>query len=107
MIFYLVPTQQNLPWYRFATTLSNVQYTLRLRFNTRSQRWIMDIADAANTDILTGLPVLLGRDVNGQYVLAALPPGKFFATDDTGQAEQPTLQSFGLSHSLFYADPTA
>lgn len=107
MIFLAVPTQQNLPWYRFTITLSNVQYTLRLRYNNRSTRWILDIADAANNNIIVGMPILLGLNVNGQYVVAALPPGAFFATDDTGAGEQPSLQSFGLTHTLFYADPTA
>lgn len=105
MTFFNIPTQQNLPWYRFTATLSGSQYTLRMRFNSRSSRWILDIADAANNDIINGMPILINRDVNGQYVQAALPPGIIFATDDTGQEQQPTLQSFGLTHSLIYGDP--
>lgn len=106
MTFFTVETQQNLPWYSFTTPLSGVQFTLRLRFNNRSSRWILDIADASDNDIIVGLPVLVSRDISGQYVTVGVPDGIFFCLDNAGTGEQPTLNSFGLTHSLIYEDPT-
>lgn len=106
MSFFQVQTQQNLPWYSFTSPLSGVQYTLRLRFNSRSNRWILDIADAADNNIIVGLPILVLRDVNGQYVNPGVPPGTFFCINNVGDGSQPTLNSFGLTHSLLYQDPT-
>jgi hypothetical protein len=101
-----VPTQQNLPWYITRISLSGTVYTLRFRYNSRMQRWILDIADASNNDLINGLPILINQNVNGQYVITGLPPGFFFAIDTTQQDMQPTLNSFGTINSLFYSDPT-
>ena len=66
----------------------------------------MDIADASNNDILVGIPLLIERDLTGQYVVSGLPPGVLFAVDETNQDGQPTRFSFGLESTLVYSDPT-
>jgi hypothetical protein len=103
-----IPVGNDLPWYYFAIGLAGVQYTLRFRFNTRMSRWVMDIADAENNDLLTSLPLLIGRNLAGQYSsIPNLPAGTFFVVDETGQNSQPTRYSFGTTHTLYYLDPTA
>jgi hypothetical protein len=82
--------------------MSDVIFTIRMRYNTRMQRWILDIADPANATILAGLPLLVERNVAGQYVMAGLPDGTIFVSDNTNQDEQATRDSFGLTHSLLY-----
>lgn len=104
--FLQVPARNDVPWYKFTVTLSGQVYTLRFRYNTRMQRWIMDVADSANNDVLNGVPVLIERDLAGQYVFVGLPSGTFFALDLTGQGDQPTRYSFGVAAALIYRDPT-
>lgn len=106
MSFFTLQASNQLPWYKFTNTLSGIVYTLRFRFNTRMSRWLLDIADAADNDILVGIPVLIQRDLSGQYVIEGLPPGVLFAVDDTNQDTQATRLSFGLDHSFIYSDPT-
>lgn len=65
----------------------------------------MDVADPSNNDILNGIPLLIGRDLIGQYVIEGLPFGIMFCTDDTNQDSQPIRFSFGIDHSLGYGDP--
>lgn len=101
-----IPATNDVPWYNFKVTLSGTLYTLRFRFNTRMNRWILDLADAQNNDILNSLPMLINRNMNGRFVTPDLPPGFLFCTDDTNQGTQPTRYSFGKDHSLFYFDPT-
>jgi hypothetical protein len=105
MNFLLIPARNDFPWYRFKITLSGVVYTLRFRYNLRMDRWILDIADPSNNPILIGLPVLLERDMTGQYVMAAIPPGTLFISDDTNKGSQPGRYAFGNTHTFFYADP--
>lgn len=100
--FATLPARNDLPSYRFKITLSGAVYTLRFRFNTRMNRWIMDIADPSNNDILDGLPLLILRNIAGQYVITGLPPGVFFCVDNTGKDLQPVRASFGLGSSLYY-----
>ncbi len=105
-LFLSVPARNDLPWYKFKITLSGVIYTLHFRFNTRMQRWMMDINDPSDNPILLGIPCLILRDMIGQYRTLAIPVGTFFCTDDTNQDTQPTLLSFGTDHTLWYEDPT-
>jgi hypothetical protein len=105
MKYLTVPTQINLPRYRFRIALSGVIFTMRLNYNSRMERFSLDVADAQGTDLVVGLPVLISRDLTGQYVITGLPSGNFFATDDSNTDSQPTIDSFQIDHTLFYADP--
>jgi len=102
----ILPLGNDLPWYTFSISLTGVQYTIRMRYNTRAQRWIMDIADGQNNDIIDSIPLLIGRNLVGRFNSDSLPGGEFFVTDDTGAGNQPTQYSFATTHSLWYYDPT-
>lgn len=102
--FYTLPARNDLPWYKFKVSLSGSIYTLRFRFNVRMQRWILDIADNADNDLLSGLPLITMRNINGQYVIEGLPNGMLFISDDTDKGEQPTRNSFGKDKTLWFED---
>lgn len=104
MSLAIMPARNDLPWYRFKITLEGVIYTLRFNYNTRMARWMMDICDASNNALVLGLPVLLERNIAGQYAFTGLPENVFFSTDDTNQGNQPTRLSFGTTHTLWYGD---
>lgn len=105
-MLFQIPARNDLPSYRFRITLSGVIFTLVFQYNGRMDRWIVDINDASNNQILAGIPVLINRNLNGQYTTLAIPEGIMFAVDDTGQNEQPTLYSFGIDKTFYYEDPT-
>lgn len=105
MKYLVVPTQVDLPRYQFRVVLSGTVFTLRLKYNTRMERWMLDIADASGVDLVVGLPVLVSRNISGNYVITGLPSGFFFASDDTGAGENPTLDSFQSDKTFFYGDP--
>jgi len=99
-----IPARNDLPWYKFKITFEGTVYTLRFIFNTRMNRWILDIADSGDNDIICGLPILIERDIAGQYVIVGLPPGILFSRDNQTRVEQPSRYSFGMTHSLLYED---
>ena len=66
---------------------------------------MLDVADPTNADILNSVPLLILRDLLGQYVGRTLPIGKMFVTDDTNTDTQPTRLSFGVESTLYYEDP--
>lgn len=107
MVILAYPAGNTFPWYGLRVSLSGVIYTINLRYNTRMHRWIMDINDASNNPIQVGLPILIDRNVAGQYVTAGLPPGTTFSVCETANPlTQPSRLSFGTTHTLYYADPT-
>lgn len=101
-----VPLRNDLPNYKFKVNLSNTIYSLQLRYNPRMSRWIMDINDSQNNPILSGVVLKIQTNLTGQYVTLPLPAGSFICLDNTQQGNQPTQFSFGLTHSMYYVDPT-
>lgn len=101
--FYQMPLDSTEPWYTFKISLSGVIFTIRIRFNVRMQRWMLDFADTADNDIMNGLPLLTLRNLKGQYILSGLPAGDFFVYDETLQGAQPTRNSFGKDKLLMYS----
>ncbi len=106
-VFVAIPARNDVPWYTFKITLSNVVYTLLIRYNGRMRRWIMNIQDASGNDVINGIPLLIGINLAGRFVTAALPPGVFFVLDNTNQSDQPERFAFGTTHTLYYQDTTA
>lgn len=106
MTFFTVPINNTLPFQKFKITLSGVIFSLELRYNNRMDRWVMNINDPSNNQILQGLILLINRNLTKQYPTLQIPVGVFFATDDTNQGTEPTEFSFGVDHSLWYGDPT-
>lgn len=95
-------------WYTFRVGLSGVQYTFTIRYNSRMARWILDLADAQETPIITGVPLLIGLNLLGRFAgQTGVPIGKFYITDDTFGSTQPTRNSFSVTHTLWYLDPLA
>lgn len=103
---FTIPARNDIPSYKFRVTLSGVNYTLSFRYNGRMNRYILDINDASNNQILSGIPLLTQRSLIGQYRTLAVPVGVPFITDDTGKQTQPTQYSFGVDHTFWYVDPT-
>jgi Domain of unknown function (DUF6983) len=102
-----IPVGNSLPFVQFRITLSGVIYTLTFKYNTRMSRWVMEIDDANDNQLLSGIVLLIERNLTGQYLYLAIPPGVFFCTDDTGQDTQPVQTSFGVDHTFWYVDPDA
>ena len=101
-----LPLRNDLPWYAFTLVLSGVTYTFTFRYNLRMARWLMALGDAVDAPLVMSIPLLIGRNLLGRFNADDLLPGFFFVTDDTGAESQPTRNSFGTTHSLWYEDPT-
>ncbi|RYF09310.1 MAG: hypothetical protein EOO40_07125 [Deltaproteobacteria bacterium] len=107
MALLAIPLDENLPWYSFSITLENQAYTFEVAYNTRANRWMLSISDAADNLILAGIPLLIERDLLRPYRTLRLPPGSLVVLDNTGQGQEPTLGSFLLNHTLYYLESTS
>lgn len=106
MTLFQIPANATQTWYAQTVRLSGVSYVLELRFNTRMQRWLLNILDATETPVLMGVPLLILRNLTAQYTSLALPEGTLFCSDESGNGQQPTLASFLTDHTFWYTDPT-
>lgn len=105
MSILVVPLTQDLPWYTFTTSLDGISYTLEVQYNVRSERWYMSIADAIGTPVVSGIPLLINRDLLAPYRTYDVPAGGMVVIDNTGADAEPTLDSFLTTHALYYVEP--
>jgi hypothetical protein len=82
-------------------------YVVTLRYNSRMDRWLIDIADA-NLN-----PLVQGRVLQGAWpafqrfsgVVAGLPVGFIYALDNTGAGGDPQENTLGGDCPLYYWEP--
>lgn len=94
-------------FYTQRTTLSGVSYLLTFRYNSRMDRWLLDIADANAQLLLAGLPILGAWSVAGRFagLIRGLPLGHLAAADLTGAQRDPQENTLGSDVPIFYMVP--
>lgn len=105
MTLYAIPTSTSNVHYTQSVQLSGVIYQLEMRYNTRMQRWVLNVADVIGRNIICGIVMLTGRNLVGQYKTLSLPPGTLFCHRDGQTPLEPTLGSFLVDTRFLYADP--
>lgn len=97
----ILPVRNDIPAYNFTIELDSSTYFFEFRFNSRMDRWIMDINDENEEPVFVGIPVLVNQQLN-KFDFPGIPPGSLFSMDDTGQQRQPNKELFSTGLKLFY-----
>lgn len=87
----------------FSIPLNAVTYNLTLMWRSKDGigGWVLDIADASNNPLVTGIPLVTGCDLLGQYAYLGFGGGLWVLTDGSPTAV-PTYSNLGsLSHLYF------
>lgn len=88
------PTRTDRPAYRWRNRLDGEFWAMRMVWNSRVQRWYLDIANAAGTAVVEGLAVVTGHDLLAPIPAGNRPPGQLFVVDDSGAGRVPTRRGF-------------
>ncbi len=104
MATLVMPLRADVPAYTFQLSLEGRLYNWVIRFNERMSRWIMDISDENNTPLVLGTPIQVDFNLIKRFKQSALPPGDFFAVDESGEGKQPDRQDLGNDIKLFYIE---
>lgn len=107
MAWIQIPVRSDAPSYSFVIELDGRNYTLRFRFNDRTERWTMDVATGEGEDIVCGVPLLTDTNILQRFVDPRMPPGFFLVYDETGSAANPTRDSLGVTTKLLYEEAVA
>ena len=99
-----LPIRNDIPAYTQVTELDGTAYTLVFRFNSRSNRWFMDILDESEAPLLEGVKLLARTDLNSRFKSEQLPKGVFIALDQSGRNEEPDRLNFSNDVLLYYAE---
>lgn len=92
----LLPTPQT-----FEITLGTTTYNLTVKWNTVSICWVLDIADTANTTIVSGIPLVTGADLLAQYGYLNFG-GKLIVQTDNAPNAVPTYANLGADSKLYF-----
>lgn len=101
-----IPVRSDIPAYSFQITLEGTVFTLHFRFNTRLDRWVMDVNNVDDVRIVTGVPLLYGLPLLDRYKYEGLPLGRFVISDETGEKRNPTRDGLGDDFKLLYREST-
>ena len=86
---------------RLAISLGGVDYVLKLRYNARLELWILDVADAEEHQLVSGIPLVTGVDLLGQYRHLGFK-GALIAYEKDSDGS-PTFDTLGVTGGLVFA----
>lgn len=107
MAQHVLPVDSDSASYSFDVDLSGKLYRLALAWNTRAAWWTLDIADDADTPLVTGIRLVADTELIRLFALDALPPGSLYCVDTSGQGVDPTDTDLGSRVILVYDDGLA
>ncbi len=109
MAIQQLPLQSGLTDYRISVRLDSTDdasgvYGFRFRWNAIDEAWYMDVADAADQPIASGIKVVLGIYLGRRFVAAhpLFRDGVFVAADTSGKRQDAGLLDFGTRVTLTY-----
>lgn len=88
---------------RFAIQLAGTVYQMTLQWRNNAQGgWVLDIADATGTPIVSGIALVTGTDLLGQYAYLGLG-GSLYVVNSSGGDDAPTFADLGTDTHLVFA----
>jgi hypothetical protein len=99
----VLPISQNSAWFEFSCELEDVRFNFTFRWNDRDDCWYFDIGDAQESSLATGLKAVTRWPLlEALRSLPGLPKGELLVVDTAGKDEEPTFDSLGRRHLMFY-----
>jgi len=96
---YLIPLQPTPQILSIA--LAGVTYQLTIYWNAQNNSWTIDIADSSGNPILTGIPMVTGCDLLGQFEYLNFG-GELVAQTANGTDAIPTFTNLGSNGNLYF-----
>lgn len=99
MAQYEIPLSPNSQSFQIA--ILGTMYNMRVMWNVAMSSWILDIADANNTPILNGIPLVTGTDLLAPYAYLNFGGTLTVFTDGDLDAV-PTYSNLGINSHLYF-----
>lgn len=101
---YLIPLQEGIPQ-QTTVTIVGVSYELTLQYRDIDQGgWVLDIADDQGNPLLSGIPLVTGANLLGQYDYMGFGFGLYVQTTSNPDAV-PTFDNLGGDAALYAVTP--
>jgi len=90
--------------FKLRTDIEEVTYVLEFNYNSRLERWHINIMDADEEPILMGVPLGINFNILQRFRMTTLPPGLMMLFDAEEQNSEATRASFGDTSLLLYEE---
>lgn len=97
-----VPVLLDTPLFSLETQLDGTLYSFTFRWNARAGQWFLDIADASNDPIVSGIALVVSFPLARRCADPRMPPGLLTAYDTTGAGLDPGETDLGRRVVLLY-----
>ena len=98
------PTQNNLPSFQYVIALDGTNYTLTYTFNSRMNKWFLDLADSVGNEIVCQVPIIASWPLFDRFNDLAVPPGTLFCFDSSNSDTDPGQFDLGDRCLIYYAE---
>lgn len=86
----------------FTITLSGVDYRLTVQYRKAGGAgWILDIADSNDNPLVSGIPLVTGTDLLGQYAYLGFG-GRLWVQGAATPDDVPTFDDLGLGSKVYW-----
>ena len=100
-----IPVRNDIPAYNFRINLDNRPFLLSFSFNDRRNRWTLNMADEAGTELLNGITLFTKIPLIDKYQHdIRLPQGNLFALNLVNDGVPPTRDNLATDVQLFYEE---
>lgn len=96
------PTRNDLPSYNYVISLDGTNYGLSFTYNSRMGKWLLELTDAFQNSIIAPVPVVAMWPLFDRFVGNAIPPGRLFCYDSSGQNLDPSRYDLGDRCRIYY-----
>ena len=106
MAIIQLPVNSDNSNYSFKVDLDDSTYMFRFRFNTRLDKWLMDIATEDEINLLVGIPLLPGTLLSSRFTDSRLPQGRLFIFNTVDENRECGRNDLGNDCLLLYDEAT-
>ncbi|WP_025122473.1 MULTISPECIES: hypothetical protein [unclassified Serratia (in: enterobacteria)] len=85
---------------RFGITLGGQAFNMRITWRDAAG-WMLDLMDGSGAALVSGIPVVTGADLLGQYKYLGIN-GSLVVVTDTAAEEYPTKTNLGIASHLYF-----
>ncbi|WP_322090013.1 phage baseplate plug family protein [Burkholderia cenocepacia] len=86
----------------FRITLSGIDYQMKVQYRDAGETgWILDVADASGNPLVSGIPLVTGTDLLGQYAYLGFG-GRLWVQGATDPDDVPTFDDLGIGSHVFW-----
>lgn len=100
-----LPLVASIPNYRVGITLDGTSFLFDVRWNAREDAWFFDVLTEDETELRTGIKIVLGAALGKRTANPDYPPGLLLASDLSGEQREATFDDLGIRVAVYYYSP--